>query len=560
LKRAGLALLALVAVAGGVAVAREPALSWFPDRPVAWSEHDDEDVPRMPETNDLQEERITVTIRDSVANEADRILAAEGKVPAQDVNAMDEVPCSTWFCARNHLHPMTADEVARGPVFDPPVLPLTIVKGKDEGAATGFIAVDARGNKFMVKFDPAGHLGLVSSAESVGERVFHAAGYNVAGATVFDFARSDLKVSPKATFKLFKVEKRPITEERVTSQLGGIARRPDGRYHAVAIPWIKGQTMGSFDMLGRRPGDPNDRIPHEHRRSLRASWILFAWLSVLDSGPINTMDSYVEAGGRHFVRHHILDLSCAFGSSTAYAQGPQDEGEYLIEIGRTLRALFTLGIYQRPFQTRAYREEWKRLDETYPSIGFYPAESFDPDTFRGDRRVPAHMRMTARDAYWGAKIVTAFTDEQLRAMVATAQLPGPDSAYLEHAMAVRRDIIGRRYMRPIAAVENPTVSDALVCFDDLAVARGYASPSELRYLVDVSDGYGRPITSFEQASTGAHACVAAGGPGGEYRVVSIRTRLADGKSAGQPGKASRVHLRWRAREGRFVVVGLERDE
>lgn len=556
MKRAGAILIAVLAVAGGVALAREPAASWFPDRPVAWSEHDDEDVPKLPQTNNVQEEAVTITIRDSVANEADRILAAEGSVPAQDVNAMDEVPCSTWFCARNHLHPLSPEEVARGPAFDPPVLPLTVVKGKDEGAATGFVMVDARGNKFMVKFDPAGHLGLVTAAEAVGERIFHAAGYNLAGASVFEFSRADLKVSPKATFKLFKVEKRPVTEARVTSQLAGVARLPDGRYRAVAIPWIKGQTMGSFDMIGRRPGDPNDRIPHEHRRSLRASWVLFAWLSVLDSGPINTMDTYVEASGRHFVRHYILDLSCAFGSSTAYTQGPQDEGEYLVEIGRTLRALFTLGLYQRPFQTRAYREEWQRLDTTYPSIGFYPAETFDPDAFRGNRRVPAHMRMTARDAYWGAKLVTSFTDEQLRAMVATARLPAPDSAYLEHALAVRRDIIGRRYMRPIAAVENPTISDALLCFDDLSVLRGYASPAEVRYAVDITDGYGRPIGSFEQASTGPHACVGIGAPGGEYRVVSLRTRL----SGGAAGKASRVHLRWRARESRFVVVGLERDE
>jgi hypothetical protein len=560
LKRAPLVLAAIVSVTAGAALGREPAASWFPDRPVAWSEHDDENVPKMPETNNLQEERITVTLRDSLANEADRILAAEGDVPAQDVNALDEVPCSTWFCPRNHLHPLTPEEAARGPQFDPPVLPLTIVKGKDEGAASGFVMVDARGNKFMVKFDPAGHLGLVSTAETVGERVFHAAGYNVVGATVVEFSRADLKVSPKATFKLFKVEKRPITEARVTAQLANVPRLPDGRYRAVAIPWVKGQTMGSFDMLGRRAGDPNDRIPHQHRRSLRASWILFNWLSVLDSGPINTMDSYVEVAGRHFVRHYILDLSCAFGSSTAYAQGPQDEGEYLIEIGRTLRALFTLGLYQRPFQGRAYREEWQRLDASYPSIGFYPAESYDPDAFRGDRRVPPHMRMTARDAYWGAKIVTAFTDPQIRAMVATAQLSARDSAYLEHAMEVRRDIIGRRYLRPIAAVENPTLSEdgQQLCFDDLAVAHGYASPAEVRYLVDVTDGYAHPLASFEQAAAGARTCLATGGPGGAYRVVSIRTHLA--ADQGKPGKASRVHLRWRAREGRFVVVGLERDE
>ena len=44
----------------------------------------------------------------------------EGRLPAQDVNAADEVPCSTWFCARNHLRPMSAGEIAAGPAVVPP--------------------------------------------------------------------------------------------------------------------------------------------------------------------------------------------------------------------------------------------------------------------------------------------------------------------------------------------------------------------------------------------------------------------------------------------------------
>lgn len=555
--------LAVVAAAGGAALAREPALRWFADRPVAWSEHDRENVPARPESNHLQDEPITVTIRDSAANEADRLLSAEGARPAADVNAMDEVPCSTWFCARNHLHPLSPDEIARGP-GTPAVLPLTVTKGKDEGAAMGFVVVDAAKNKFMLKLDPPGHQGLVTAAETIGYRLFDAAGYNVPGAHLVDFRRDQLLVSPKATFELFKVEKRPLTEARVTAQLQGVPHLADGRLRGVVVPWIKGDVLGSFDFIGRRASDPNDRIPHEDRRSLRASWVLFAWLSVLDAGPINTIDAYVSESGRHFVRHYLFDFSCSFGSATDYAQGPQHDGEYLVEVGRTLGALLSLGIYQRPFQAAASRAEWVRLNGTYPSIGYYPAESFDPDAYRGNRRVPAHMRMTERDAYWGAKIVTSFTDRQLHAVVAAAFLPDADAAYLEHALEVRRDIIGRRYLRAIAAVENPALSadGGLLCFDDLAVARGYAERDEPTYLVDRLDGQGRVVASFEQRAWGPHACVGTGGPDPRlpYQVVRIRERLRGPQGEAHVAKASRVHLRWRAAEQRFVVVGLERDE
>ena len=66
--------------------------------------------------------------------------------------------------------------------------------------------------------------------------------------------------------------------------------------------------------------------------------------------------------------------------------------------------------------------------------------------------------MTERDAYWGAKIVTSFTDAQIAALIAAARLGEPDATYATHALEVRRDIIGRRYLRAMAAVEAPEVS------------------------------------------------------------------------------------------------------
>jgi hypothetical protein len=559
-----LSVLVLGAAAAFSADAGADDARWFPDRPVAWLEHDDANVASPPAENHLQDLDTTLIVRDGLANEVDRVLALEGRRPAQDVNAADEVPCSTWFCARNHLHPMTPEAVAAGPDAVAPIPPFTIVKGKDQGAATGFQIADAQHRKFMLKVDPAGHLGLATGGEMIGYRIFHAAGYNVPGAFSADVAPEDLKLDPHATFKLYRVEKRPLTQDRVDAQLRGVARYPDGRIRAVAVPWVPGKILGGFDLIGRRADDANDRIAHEDRRSLRASWMLYAWLSIEDPSAVNTMDSYVEQDGRRFVRHYHFDFGCAFGSATSHIQSLHQEGEYPIEVGRSLRALASLGLYHRPFEDD--RPEWQRLVEQYPSVGYYPAETFDPDAYRTNRKLPTHIRMTDRDAYWGAKIVTSFSDEQLAAVVATARYPQPDGAYVEHALRVRRDIIGRRYLRAVAAVEEPAVSDdgARVCFRDLAIARRYAEPWETRYLVDVGDGRGNRLAKLEQTTTSARTCVPFAGDtvGSGYRVVSVVTELGGGAGGVQKSttKASRIHLRWRERERRFVVVGLERDE
>jgi hypothetical protein len=539
---------------------------WFADRPVAWQEHDDLDVPSPPRTDTVGDLNWTLTIRDGFANEIDRILSLEGGVPALDVNAADEVPCSTWFCARNHLDPMTVEEVAVGPPAPPPRLPLRVIKGKSLGREVGFRTVDADGRMFLIKFDPVGHLGMATGAELVSNRVFHAAGYNVPGAFLVELGAADLGVDPTATYELYGTETRTLTPAVARRLLANVARLPDGRLRGVAIPWIEGRILGAFDMIDTRSDDPNDRIPHEQRRSLRASRMLYTWLSVVDPGPANTLDSYDGPPGRRVVHHYLIDFGCAFGSSTTAAQGLHEDGEYAPEIGRTLASLFSLGLYRRPFQK--HRAEYDLMIRDYPAVGYLPAESFDPDDFRINRKNPAFMHMTDRDAYWGAKLVTSFSDGQIASLVATGQMGEPDTSFLEHALRVRRDIIGRRYLRAMAAVERPeTTSDGdYVCFHDLAVARGYARPDQVRYDFEVGDGAGRTLARFAQPSQGEESCLPlpGGAPGSGYRIVTVRTRFLDGEGAGlrkrAVSKAARIHLRWRAAEGRFVVVGLERDE
>ena len=272
-----------------------PPARAFPDRPVAWQEHDDGDIARPPADTDLVDQDVTIVLRDSLAGEVDYHLTLEGRRPARDVNALDEVPCSTWFCARNHHRAMSPREVAIGPPATPPRPPFRILKGKARGAALGFEVVDAAGRKFLLKLDVAGHRGMASAAEVVGGRIFHAAGYNVPGSFALDVSpETDLTLDPAATFILYEVQRRPLTAEQLREQLATSARGPDGRIRAVAVSWLPGKIVGAFDMIGRRADDPNDRIPHEQRRSLRASRLLFAWLAVLDAGSLNTLDSYVE--------------------------------------------------------------------------------------------------------------------------------------------------------------------------------------------------------------------------------------------------------------------------
>ena len=134
---------------------------------------------------------VTLVLRDSLAGEVDYHLTREGRRPARDVNALDEVPCSTWFCPRNHLQAMSPAEVAIGPPAAPPRPPFRIMKGKARGAALGFEVIDAAGRKFLLKPDVAGHRGMASGAEVVGSRIFHAAGYNVPASFALDVNPAD---------------------------------------------------------------------------------------------------------------------------------------------------------------------------------------------------------------------------------------------------------------------------------------------------------------------------------------------------------------------------------
>src|SRR6185503_1695499 len=130
-----------------------------------------------------------------------------------------------------------------------------------------------------------------------------------------------------------------------------VARNSNGSYRVLASRLLPGKVLGGFKYFGTRPDDPNDVIPHEHHRELRALKVFAAWTNLTDMKAGNTVDTVVQENGKGIVRHYLQDVGSTFGDG---AVGPHDydEGwEYLFDAAPMKKRLVTLGFYIRPWQT-----------------------------------------------------------------------------------------------------------------------------------------------------------------------------------------------------------------
>src|SRR5690606_12234662 len=204
---------------------------------------------------------------------------------ALGVNALDEVPDSTWFTNRIGVRELSLDELRRGPaeVGSPePHLPWTVKSTKVGGAALGFIITDARGERYVLKFDRVGLPEMETGADAITSRILWAVGYNVPEDHVVYFRPEDLKLAPDAKIKDVFGNARPLLRDELERMLAGAEREPDGRLRGLASRMLDGTWLGGHPGEGVRADDPNDRIPHELRRDLRGAYAIFSWLDHVD--------------------------------------------------------------------------------------------------------------------------------------------------------------------------------------------------------------------------------------------------------------------------------------
>ena len=261
------------------------SLRFYPDDPL-WHDDDMRSIP-PPAVHPLSKshEFVANTFGDT----------AKSKGPALNVNTLGEVPDSSWFTNRLGRFDMTVAELLRGPdQVDGPAAGVWELTGRPvAGLTPKFTIRDARGDTYMLKFDPATNPELASSVEMISTKLFHAIGYHVPEDFIVTFTEDRLRVAPPAP----GARPRAHDEQTVAGWLRGIARRPDGSLRALASRYVPGTVVGHFKYTGRRPDDPNDLFPHERRRELRGLRVVAAWLQHDDARAINSLDTY-RRGGR----------------------------------------------------------------------------------------------------------------------------------------------------------------------------------------------------------------------------------------------------------------------
>ncbi len=486
----GTALAAIVALAALVistplAAADEP----LRDEPVIWYEEGRLPTPPQEERDpnllwDMIHDSVVLpmgrhTRPDRLVRRIGTIFGGEHVPPAVNVNALDEVPNSTWFTNRIGLYPMTPEMVehgappGRGPETEGP---WTVKRAKTEGVSPGFVIEDRRGDRYLIKFDPPGALGMTTRAGVVSARLLHAAGYYVPNDNVATFVPEMLHLGKDVQIKLEDGSKRPMTVEDLDLILARVAPLPDGRYLAIASQYIAGRPVGGYDFYGRRQSDPNDRIDHQHRREQRGLRVFAAWLNHYDTKQHNTLDAYVrrEGSDTYYLRHYLIDFASTFGTGAA-GNVPRYGWEYTIDLLPVLGRTVTLGLHEDP---------WRRLDDPEPGseVGYWESELFDPQDFKPMQPNSAFANMTHRDAYWAAKIVSAFRDDHLIAAVRAAGYRDPaEEAYVIRILRERRDKIARTYFDKIPPLDFFMVSGEDLWFHDLGVERGIYPASDTRY-------------------------------------------------------------------------------
>jgi hypothetical protein len=197
--------------------------------------------------------------QEDFAKPTGRLLTVGEQKPAANINSLGEVPDSSWFTNRSP----TPAEIERGPGAGGPdaSAPWHVIGVKVGGAAIGITIEDARGDKYVLKFDERGHPETETSADVVVQRLTWAVGYNVPENQVVTFPRTQLVLDAKAEVKFRSGKARRMTEADLESYLG-LADHDGGTFRALASKLIGGKIVGGIEPTGTRQSDPNDRVPH----------------------------------------------------------------------------------------------------------------------------------------------------------------------------------------------------------------------------------------------------------------------------------------------------------
>jgi hypothetical protein len=497
-------------------------------------------------------------IDNSIFRPLSGVFAVKASKEAWNVNSLDEVPDSAWFTNRIGVHPLSLDDIRLGACTEVQYLEgetaadgaWLIDKGKTNGSSLGFrINIKGKG-KYLFKADVPEAPERPSAASAIGAAIYDAVGFNTSCEQIVYFKPSVLKLAPGLTFEDNSGIVRPFDQKALEKVLASATKRgPYVRMQASA--WLPGSLLGPFRYEGTRSDDPNDVIPHEHRRDLRGGRLLAAWVDHFDAREQNSMDSWiaddtsVADSSPGYVRHYYLDTSDCFGSEWAWNGISRRLGySYVLDWGDMGRDFVTLGL---PLRT------WDTIQRApgFETFGYFDAAHFVPEKWKNEYPNPAFSNMTERDGAWMARILARFTHETVATLASTGRFSEQRvTDYLVTVLEGRLERLLARYLTRLSPLADVRVHGGELCAVDLARLREVARPGEFNYRARTASGSALPVRTGDDGLT----CV--GLPpsraGGATTSIVIENGVATGPLV--------VHLYdFGPARGR-LIAGLERPE
>ncbi len=453
---------------------------------------------------------------------------------AGDINALDEVPRSSWF-----------DPTREDPDEEqgPPIPPFAVLLSDPESGQGGLAISDVRRIRYELARDPPARPEVRTGGAAMSARLLNAVGFRAPEVHVVTIVRHELQSSTREGAEAADT----FMRERVLPTSMGALQQTTTQVRTTlrvrALRWPVGIDVGPTPVSGTRDDDPNDRVPHTERRTLRALKLALFWVGSNRLDPGALRDTYDGPPGAGHLLHWIVGLDDALGASAIADESDARLGGDGPSLGaNALTALVTLGLARRhppPLQTH-----WPGLGdfEVHASLDrFSPQPPFEPF----DRLLPA-------DAYWAAKRIADVPEARVRSAVEAAKLSDASSAARAlFVLGTRSAAILASALRAVTPVEVETLTASQLTLRDEAILRGVEATASTTYDVDLLEADGAPVTPTRRLRPrGAHVDVPLPAAGPAYLVVRVRVSR-NGVAA---PRACELHLARDRRGARLIGV------
>ncbi len=480
------------------------------------------------------------------------VQALVGSPPARDTNHLGQVPDSAWFENRIGRDDYALLEAREGAAYDVKLAagPLAVISGKLEGASAGFVVRDTASQVWFLKLDHPGFPELSTSAEVITSRLLWLAGYRVPSMQVLDLEVSRLVLDPKARTKGRYNRSIPLTSEALRGLLANANPNLEGRVRVLISAQPSGTPSGPFSYRGTRADDPNDTIPHQHRRSLRGLWLFSAWVNNHDVRDANTLDMFRPStrDGRGTLDHYLIDFGDSFGSTGLGEKAAMEGWQHLVDWRSTFLNLITFGL-RSPAWKRATRSSIR-------AVGLFEAKVFEPTKWRPELPNLAFSQRTREDVFWAGSILARIQPAHIGAAVEAGKYTeeGASTYVVETLMTRRRKLLAHAF-EGFLELDRPRGTKGMLQLDNLRYLGGFPDRGAIQYVVkwnrslgfDRELGHGSTFTDGPVVSVDLTEIVAAHDLGDEpYLTVELsRGRL-------------RMSVHLRVSDKQIVPIGVER--